>query len=138
MILGFTGTRKGMTDKQKETVLAFLNELDPIEIHHGDCIGADKEFHDLYGDPQATCLHPCTLKDQRAYCKASVIERPRDPLGRNRDIVNSVDRMIACPSGSKDIPRGSGTWFTIRYARTQNVPTTIVFPDGSCKEYGGE
>lgn len=137
MIIGFTGTRKGMTDQQKEKVAFLLDDYDPIEVHHGDCKGADEEFHKLYSDPQATCIHPCGLTDQRAFCNAAVITGVKDPLSRNRDIVNSVDEMIACPSGTVDIKQGSGTWYTIRYARIQSVPTTIVFPDGSMKHYGG-
>lgn len=135
LIVGFTGTRKGMTDAQKKTVTTLLDKYDPIEVHHGDCKGADEDFHNLYSDPQATCLHPCNLTDQRAFCNAAVITKPKDPLDRNRDIVNSVDEMIACPGGTKPVVRGSGTWYTIRYSKSQGIPVTIVYPDGSTQNY---
>ena len=51
MILGFTGTREGLTDKQKillMTEVLFLQRQFGIEeAHHGACAGADHQFHDL-------------------------------------------------------------------------------------------
>lgn len=39
--LGFTGTRRGMTDAQKTRV---AQESAPFaEVHHGDCVGADAD-----------------------------------------------------------------------------------------------
>jgi hypothetical protein len=43
MIIGFTGTRYGMTDKQKSSLQSILSKLETItEVHHGDCIGAEE------------------------------------------------------------------------------------------------
>jgi hypothetical protein len=40
MILGFSGTRKGMTAGQKDSLRQMLVELQPEEFHHGDFIGS--------------------------------------------------------------------------------------------------
>lgn len=43
MILGFTGTRQGMTDYQQAQVRRFLVAYQCTILHHGDCIGADAQ-----------------------------------------------------------------------------------------------
>ncbi len=50
MKVGFTGTRKGMTEFQKTEVRRLLTEYmhgRDMEAHHGDCIGADTDFHNI-------------------------------------------------------------------------------------------
>ena len=44
IVVGFMGTREGMTLPQKEAVFALLERLDPAVVHHGCGIGADAEF----------------------------------------------------------------------------------------------
>lgn len=45
MVIGFTGTRHGMTNAQRDTVLKLLSEkLTPSSAVHGDCVGADADF----------------------------------------------------------------------------------------------
>lgn len=49
--IGFTGSRKGMTEDRQEAVRLPLSELieehpnDELQAHHGDAIGADAQFH---------------------------------------------------------------------------------------------
>jgi len=45
MRVGFTGTSQGMTRPQQEAVAALLLDPVPNEAHHGNCVGADAEFH---------------------------------------------------------------------------------------------
>ena len=45
MKIGFTGSRTGMSDKQKEGLVIKLQEFSFSEFHHGDCKGADEEAH---------------------------------------------------------------------------------------------
>jgi len=48
---GFTGTRNGLNNKQKEEIKRILendnNNNLTIEVYHGDCVGADADFHDI-------------------------------------------------------------------------------------------
>jgi hypothetical protein len=48
--IGFTGTRYGMTPDQRSAIARLIAETagpEPFFAHHGDCIGADAEFHEL-------------------------------------------------------------------------------------------
>ena len=69
--LGFTGTRRGMTDAQKERITALLLLFHPRQAHHGDCIGADKQFHELVQQvlpATEIIVHPPDNERLRAYC----------------------------------------------------------------------
>ena len=51
-IVGFTGTRQGMTDDQKCALRKLLSEIArngsfPLLFHHGDCVGSDEEAHEI-------------------------------------------------------------------------------------------
>ena len=51
--IGFTGTRKGMTDIQEAAIVECIQEmlgergLEKLEAHHGDALGADTQFHSI-------------------------------------------------------------------------------------------
>lgn len=143
MIVGFTGTKKGMTSEQWDAVAAILLGLEYDEAHHGDCIGADADFFAiLYGireDTGRPCIihaHPSTIKRTNAHSKSDVIHPPRPPLERDETIAQKVDQMIACPRGFEEEIR-SGTWTTVRRAREAGTPIKIVWPDGSVSEEAG-
>src|SRR5258708_38911504 len=119
MKVGFTGTQRGLTERQRVMLGLYLAGLEGAceEFHHGDCIGADAEAHELvrrYNVP--VVIHPPDNSSKRAFCSDYHAAMPLSPyLARNRDIVDAVDLMIACPSGIE--VRRSGTWATVRYAR---------------------
>src|SRR5262249_49139247 len=124
MALGFTGTRRGMTQAQIEMVAKLLRDRSTIsdiedELHHGNARGADVEAAEM-----AHVL---------GYLVVSYLpdgHRSDSYLRRNREIVDATDELIAAPAGMEEALR-SGTWATVRYARKRRKLVTIVWPDGS-------
>jgi hypothetical protein len=140
VIVGFTGTRKGMTDEQWERVYQILMGLEYEEVHQGDCIGADADFFVIvYGIRQETgrpcTIHawPSTVKGTNTHSKSDIIHDPLPPLVRDKIMVERSDLLIACPKGDEEEVR-SGTWTTVRYARKHGIRINIVWPDGSVTE----
>ncbi len=130
MIFGFTGTRNGMSEDQKDTVRWNLRL--GSEFHHGDCFGADVE---AYGIALAMGLkivcHPPENSTMRAFTASFDVIMPKQGyLQRNRAIVDACEILIATPEGYVEQER-SGTWSTIRYARSRNKELLIIYPDGS-------
>lgn len=74
--LGMTGTRNGMTNDAKNVLINFLSNNTIKEVHHGDCIGADKDFHDICKshDEIKIIIHPPNEDICRAYCKGDIIK----------------------------------------------------------------
>lgn len=130
--IGFTGSQRGMTREQRLTFRRHLGRLPHIEtFHHGDCIGADAQAHDVADERGImTIAHPPTVATKRAFKTASVTRKPRPYIERNRRIVDESDEIIATPAEFEEQLR-SGTWSTVRYARRTGKPVTIIFPDGS-------
>lgn len=129
--LGFTGTRAGMTDAQKEQFELVLRYLRPLTLHHGDCIGADADCHAAcraLGDTRVVA-HPCNLERLRAFCQADIVHQPLPPLKRNRIIVAHCHLLVATPDSRVEQLR-SGTWSTIRFAADSSKPVAIIYPDG--------
>jgi len=135
MKVGFTGTQKGMTTLQYSMVTKILTMYeDQIEeIHHGDCIGADKDFHDIATMVGIkSVLHPPKNESKRAFCTADITLQSKEYLDRNHDIVDDTDLLIATPDGMVNVLR-SGTWATIRYSKGKRNKTIIIYPDGKTK-----
>ena len=128
--VGFTGTRRGMTYSQIVRVTRLINMHQPQVVHHGDCIGADAQFHDICL-ACGTCeivIHPPTNTSMRAYCKgATNILNPTAYLDRNKKIVNLSNFLIACPMQKEEQLR-SGTWSTIRFAKKTDTDVVIIYP----------
>jgi hypothetical protein len=141
MNVGFTGTRKRLTDKQKDELELWFDEhfdegLD--EFHHGDCEGADEYAHEVAGFYfKRRVVHPPIETKHRAYTidvdhalylpKEYGYRQEKDYLDRNHDIVDETDILIACPATKEEELR-SGTWATVRYARKQGKPVVILEP----------
>jgi len=156
--IGFTGTRQGCTAAQLRTLGAIFQRMaaggspdgsvEPfnhrtIRGHHGDCEGADAEFHTLVlafgGD---VVLHPPLVRDLRAECRHAVEERPpKKFLARDHDIADESVWVIACPKEMEEPKqkRGGGTWATVRYSAGElgkKPPggarkVIVILPDGS-------
>lgn len=129
--IGMTGTRFGMTREQKESFLAFLSSHDNVRLHHGDCLGADCDAHDIARNCGAYIIvHPPLSDEVRAFTKGDESHPPEGYLKRNRAIVNASEFLVAFPQKEKETAR-SGTWYTIRYAIHTEKPVNVVLPDGS-------
>lgn len=136
MILGFTGTRDGMTEAQKDRVAHIVCVLSPTEAHHGDCVGADADFHAIvrYEDVATSIVgHPPSKPDLRAYCECDELRDPKPYLVRNADIVRESTEMVATPKEMVEQFKG-GTWFTIHEAKRQGRRCLIVWPDGRTEQ----
>jgi len=130
MKIGYKGPRTGMTSAQRTIVTMLVVDLDPTEVHHGDCIGGDEEFDTVCRGRFKRVAHPPTDSRFRAWCDTEEALPPKPYLARDEDIAQTVDALIAAPRGCKEM-LCSGTWATIRYARKAGIPRYIVFPDGS-------
>lgn len=147
MILGFTGTRKGITAAQSRMLRETLADplMETARVLHGGAIGADTEFDQIvsavfefvhYDFPEdgIVCeVYPATV-DRFSFWRwrdhdSRFVHSPMEPLKRNRIIVNRSDRMIATPSEDDEQPRG-GTWSTIRYTLRIGKPIVIISPRG--------
>ena len=130
--IGFSGTRYGMTEAQSDAVVDLLDEtlrLHGFIAHHGDCVGADAQFHRICraprGGPVAIEVHP-GLPKWRAWCQGDMAHRPALYRERNRAIVDACSVIIAAPYENEPQPRG-GTWATIRMAlKAKHRPTLYV------------
>jgi len=141
MRIGFTGTRKGMSALQYKTVMSLVMDFRPEWAGHGDCIGSDTDFHKicvfLRGSttnpgPPRLHLFPANSLQRANNEPWDVIEPPKDPLLRNRDIAKWCNKLIATPKEEDGIIR-SGTWATVRYAIQFGKVIYIVLPNGKIK-----
>jgi hypothetical protein len=129
-LLGFTGTRQGMTAIQKSHFLRIILEGNIEEFHHGDCIGADEQAHDIVRQYLPSCrivIHPPSNLSKRAFLKGDVMLTPLPYMVRNRAIVDATWELIAAPFSSIEILR-SGTWSTVLYARKVEKTIHMVYP----------
>jgi O-acetyl-ADP-ribose deacetylase (regulator of RNase III) len=133
--VGFTGTREGLTDNQLRQLRQLLriapeNQYSLV-AHHGDCVGADSEFHDLCEERGwKTVVHPPIKPELRAFKPSRTVMPSKDYLSRNRDIVDASTQVIACPKSKSET---GGTWYTINYAKKAGHidSVAIIYPEGT-------
>jgi hypothetical protein len=141
MKYGFTGTQLGMSDRQKDELRRLMGNVVDGEFHHGDCVGADFEAHQIVWSfmfGPTIIIHPPTISLKRAnawgwdplgtrpWRAHGCIQLPVKPyLERNHDIVDQTDTLIAAPRTNEEEQR-SGIWATVRYARRIGRPIIIL------------
>lgn len=133
MIVGFTGTRRGMSRDQQLRVFSLLQHFGPKETRHGDCQGADEQFHEMcYTIGIPIHVHPPKDETYRAYCSTGIITPypPQDFYVRDRHIVQGSTLLIGTPLNDRS--RG-GTWYTMNYARKYGKKVYKVLRDGSVR-----
>ena len=145
MRVGFTGTQKGLTKYQKEKLEHWIrqNRFRITEFHHGDCIGADAEAHNIMthiAGGAVIHIHQPDKSVKRAWCQwfNAVVYEAKPYLERNHDIVDNCDWLLVAPETPQEKIR-SGTWSTYRYAVKQqdkHLPITLFLPNGDVKEHG--
>lgn len=135
--IGMSGSRNGLSAAQhlwltKHAIPGLLAESgEDWRFHHGDCVGADEQVHDLLvrlGHGQRIVIHPPSDERYRAWRSAPEIRRERTYRARNIDIVVDSDHLWAFPSGVESAQPRSGTWMTVRIARRMGVPVEVVEP----------
>lgn len=130
--VGFTGTRDGMTEAQERGVEGVLRRLGAQLVVHGDCVGADEQFHRIAQRLGIKVrIRPSIYENLRAFCGGTEddIRPPMEPLTRNKYIVSDTEALIATPKTAEEKVR-SGTWSTVRRARKMRSPVFLVLPDG--------
>ena len=131
MIVGFTGTRQGMTKEQARKVFELLKELNGTAFHHGNCVGSDEAAAAIaMGLGYVTIAHLGDIPELQSTFESEIVFGISDNLERNKVIVDSADTMIATPAQTTEVKRGSGTWQAIRYARKTKTPLHIIWPNG--------
>lgn len=142
--IGFTGTRHGMTPAQWHAVRRLVKDWSSgssFDAHHGDCIGADAEFHaicETFCGRALVAVHPGPVNDRarQAGCVGVYRLPNKAHMARNAAIVAAASAIIAAPAEATEQERG-GTWATIRMARRSGKPLAIVLPSGEVvKERG--
>jgi hypothetical protein len=151
MILGFTGTRRGLSKTQLSLLPRVIATLPDIVLHGGEA-HTDSEF-DAWLFREMDLRYACRVEvyparfheaDRRSWAlwvqrQGGDPETPRlihpgeKPLRRNAIIAERCDALLACPGEMIEQLR-SGTWATIRYARVKRKPITILYPNGAVME----
>jgi len=130
--IGFTGSRHGITPVQDAALWDQLTKHHTAgaAFHHGDCVGADIAAAKIARQiGYHVIAHPPTNRAMRAHHRSDEI-RPELPyLDRNRAIIDASTIVVACPDGPETLR--SGTWSTVRYARSTDHRVFVVMPDGS-------
>jgi len=138
LVIGFTGSRRGLTEAQHSALSRWLRASYTTHAHHGCCVGADAAFAERLASLLVLCethAWPSNLPhyvDAVARKTADILHDPLPPLDRNRAIVDACGILLACPDGPERLR--SGTWATVRYARKQGKPVVIFWPDGRVEE----
>lgn len=147
IVLGFTGTQKGMTKEQHDMLQEQMISASRVgagetEFHHGDCIGADLQAHALaFHFGYRIVIHPGDNPEKRAYAnngiyrsESAIVMEEKAMMERNQDIVDAADVLLATPRDMTHRPstavRGSGTWATIWRAYKSNKPVVLIYPNG--------
>lgn len=142
MRIGFTGTRDGCTPVQYQALAGVMETALVLKgayaLHHGDCVGADADSHEIARRLGLhIVVHPPLSDDLRAFKRGNELREVKAYLPRNRDIVNESDVLYACPNANKR-QGGSGTWYTIHYAVKIGRPVVIVHHDGRKETHNGQ
>lgn len=130
---GFTGTRNP-PDGSRDIVRSHLMTLDPIRDHLviGVCVGIDQIIGEE-GKKLGFSIHAVVPSNRSKidhlfpiYCTSvEFMPNGTDYMDRNQRIVDLSFDLTAFTLRNKEELR-SGTWSTIRRARTKSIPIYII------------
>lgn len=138
--VGFTGTHKGAEPEQlrglEEKLKKILEERPDsvVELHHGQCIGADTQCAAIAKRLGFRVVgHPGLAKDPTNMLYRSEwdgndeVREAKPFIERDHDIVDETEIMFATPLTYEEQTR-SGTWTTVRYAKKQGRTLHVIRP----------
>ena len=136
MNVGFTGTRQGMSEAQRGALVQFLRAWHVTLFIHGDCIGSDEQADAVARELNLhRRLRPGSFEKFRAHSERFggffEIMPAEHPLARNVKIVRESNILLATPAGPET--QRSGTWMTIRQARSDRKHVVLIFPSGQIR-----
>ena len=131
--IGFTGTQdlRKVNDRRIDELWNCLKNLKSsgyVFFHHGDCIGADDvAATQAYRLHFKIIVHP-PINDAKRCFHGNYMEKkePKEYIERNHDIVDESAGLIALPKNPKVEELRSGTWATIRYAKSVGKLVIII------------
>lgn len=142
MRIGFTGTRRGMTQPQRDAFVSLLHAHKPAEFHHGGAVGADEEavvlVDGLCSWPVEIVCHPGVsarggVNPDRSRTAVALSDRvlaEANHFARNRAIVLACDLLLGAVPEAHKLTTG-GTWYTLGYAKTVGKRRLVLWPDGT-------
>jgi hypothetical protein len=146
MKMGIVNTREVMTEQQAKRFATILHSRAPDEVHLCDQLGVPMNaWYFLTHATKAVLhlkavIHPPTSKewtiwqeDRWKFKGQLVIMRPASHVECSRNIVDACDQLLAAIDTETEEKHHAG-WAMIRYARKQNKPVTIVYPNGSVRK----
>ena len=130
MKIGITGTREGANDFQITKLIEFFEQLPKTgEFHHGDCVGVDVEVAAIARECGLKIVcHPPIKPTLRGFFKSDEYRHPLGYMERDRNIVDETELLLVVPKHTSWQPKG-GTWYTHDYAKKQNRPYLIFWPE---------
>lgn len=144
-MIGFTGTKRGMTMPQAQTVASLLKMARDVQaghvtrrpvFHHGLCVGADAQGHEIaHALGYRIIGHPASdvAEEYRADLVLGLtpdVVEPAVPALVRDSVIASEPILVAAPAQDAEVRR-SGTWATIRRGwLSRGTVVHIVFPDG--------
>jgi hypothetical protein len=134
MKISVTATRIGLTTKQSKAAVMLLRKLKPDILIHGAANGGDSELHDLaklmgINVEVYPAVGVASNVNNLHYVDGDVIHFPAAPLVRNKTMIDAASITLAFPGEMYEVLR-SGTWASIRYARSKGTTLYIIYPNG--------
>ena len=138
--IGITASREGLSDIQRRALTTFLHRArmaGASRFHHGCCVGGDEIGAQIaYNLGYRVIGHPPVKTELMTEVFSHELREPKGYLERDRDIVHETNALVGLPN-RPEVLRGSGTWYTIRYARQMNRARLILMPNGQLVDYIG-